>query len=148
MSKVKYIVRENTWVGTHSFYADPVINGSLEFEDVCEEACQYTSIEPEVMRAAVNLYMKAVKLNVLRSFRVAVGEHFLFVYPNLVASVKDQKDNAGNVVKAVTENDFTLASAKSLLGASVSPKFSQQFAREVSWQRVTASGTPVPDDEA
>ena len=147
MAKVKYTVKENTKFGSHSFYAVPVTNGTLDFMEVCEEACENTSIEPSIMRAAVTEYMKAVKRNVLKGYRCAVGEQFLFVYPNLDASVKDQKDSQGNVIKVVTQKDFSLAGAKSRLGATVSTKYSQQFANEVSWQRVDASGAAVEEDD-
>ena len=147
MAKVKYCIKENTKVGTHSFYAIPVPNGTLDFAEVCEEACEKTSIEPSLMRAAVTEYMKAVKRNVLKGFRVAVGEQFLFVYPNLMASVKDKKDAAGNVTEVVTADKFSLAGSKSRLGATVSKKYSQQFAADVSWQRVDASGMPVEDED-
>ena len=36
MAKVKYTIKENTKVGTHSFYAVPVTNGTLDFMEVCE----------------------------------------------------------------------------------------------------------------
>ena len=147
MAKVKYTVKENTKFGTHSFYAVPVTNDTLDFFELCEEACENTSIEPSIMRAAVTEYMKAVKRNVLKGFRCAVGEQFLFVYPNIDASVKDQKDSEGNIVKVVTLKDFSLAGAKSRLGASVSSKYSAQFAADVSWQRVDASGAAVEDED-
>ena len=147
MAKVKYTVKENTKMGTHSFYAVPVLNGSLDFMEVCEEACENTSIEPSLMRAAVTEYMKAVKRNVLKGFRCAVGEQFLFVYPNLMASVKDKKDAQGNILEVATIEKFTLAGAKSRLGASVSPKYSSLFAADVSWQRVDASGAAVEEED-
>ena len=147
MAKVKYTIKENTKVGTHSFYAVPVVNGSLDFLEVCEEACENTSIEPSLMRAAVTEYMKAVKRNVLKGFRCAVGEQFLFVYPNIMASIKDKKDDHGNIIEVATVSKFSIAGAKSRLGASVSPKYSAQFAAEVSWQRVDASGAAVEDED-
>ena len=147
MAKVKYTIKENTKVGTHSFYAMPVPNGTLDFMEVCEEACENTSIEPSLMRAAVTEYMKAVKRNVLKGFRCAVGEQFLFVYPNLMASLKDKKDAQGNIIEVAKIDKFNLAGAKSRLGASVSPKYSAQFAAEVSWQRVDASGAAVDDED-
>ena len=147
MAKVKYTIKENTKVGTHSFYAMPVPNGTLDFMEVCEEACENTSIEPSLMRAAVTEYMKAVKRNVLKGFRCAVGEQFLFVYPNLMASLKDKKDAQGNIIEVATAAKFSLAGAKSRLGASVSPKYSAQFAAEVSWQRVDASGAAIEDED-
>ena len=147
MAKIKYTIKENTKVGTHSFYAVPVPNGTLDFMEVCEEACENTSIEPSLMRAAVTEYMKAVKRNVLKVFRCALGEQFIFVYPNLEASLKDKKDAQGNVIEVAKIEDFTLAGAKSRLGAMVSPKYSQQFATEVSWQRVDASGAVVDEED-
>ena len=147
MAKVKYTIKENTKVGTHSFYAVPVVNGSLDFLEVCEEACENTSIEPSLMRAAVTEYMKAVKRNVLKGFRCAVGEQFLFVYPNIMASIKDKKDDHGNIIEVATVSKFSIAGAKSRLGASVSPKYSAQFAAEVSWQRVDASGAAVEEED-
>ena len=147
MAKVKYTIKENKKVGTHSFYAVPVPNGTLDFMEVCEEACENTSIEPSLMRAAVTEYMKAVKRNVLKGFRCALGEQFIYVYPNLEASLKDKKDAQGNIIEVAKIEDFTLAGAKSRLGATVSQKYSAQFAAEVSWQRVDASGAVVEDDD-
>ena len=34
MAKVKYYAKENSTIGTHSFYAVPIPNGTLTF-DVC-----------------------------------------------------------------------------------------------------------------
>ena len=147
MAKVKYTIKENKKVGTHSFYAIPVPNGTLDFMEVCEEACENTSIEPSLMRAAVAEYMKAVKRNVLKGFRCAVGEQFIYVYPNLEASLKDKKDAQGNIIEVAKIEDFTLAGAKSRLGATVSKKYSAQFAADVSWQRVDASGAAIDEDD-
>lgn len=147
MAKVKYTVKENTKFGSHSFYAVPVTNGTLDFMEVCEEACENTSIEPSLMRAAVAEYMKAVKRNVLKGFRCAVGEQFIFVYPNIDASLKDKKDAQGNIIEVAKLEDFTVAGAKSRLGATVSKKYSAQFAAEVSWQRVDASGAAIEDED-
>ena len=147
MAKVKYTIKENKKVGTHSFYATPVPNGTLDFMEVCEEACENTSIEPSLMRAAVTEYMKAVKRNVLKGFRCALGDQFIYVYPNLEASLKDKKDAQGNIIEVAKIEDFTLAGAKSRLGATVSKKYSAQFAANVSWQRVDASGAAVEEED-
>lgn len=103
MAKVKYYAKENTKLGTHSFYAVPVPNGTLTFNEVCEEACRNTSIEPSIMKAAVAEYMKTVQANVLKGFRVPVGELFITVYPNLNASVKDTEDKQGNKTVATAK---------------------------------------------
>ncbi len=62
-------------------------------------------------------------------------------------SLKDKKDAEGNILEVATAAKFSLAGAKSRLGASVSPKYSAQFAAEVSWQRVDASGAIVEDED-
>ena len=147
MAKVKYTVKENKKFGSHSFYAVPVTNGTLDFMEVCEEACDNTSIEPSIMRAAVTEYMMAVKRNVLKGFRCAVGEQFIYVYPNIEASLKDKKDAQGNIVEVAKIEDFTLAGAKSRLGATVSKKYSAQFAADVSWQRIDASGAAIDEED-
>ena len=147
MAKVKYYAKENTKLGTHSFYAVPVPNGTLTFDEVCEEACRNTSIEPTIMKAAVAEYMKTVQSNVLKGFRVPVGEKFLTVYPNLNASVKDTKDKEGKVTVA-TAKMLTANKGKSRLGASVAVKFSQEFAANVSWQKIDErTGAEIPDED-
>ena len=40
MAKVKYYAKENTKLGTHSWYAVPVPNGTLTFDELCQEACK------------------------------------------------------------------------------------------------------------
>lgn len=146
MAKIKYQAKENKKLGTHSFFAAPVFNGSLTFDEVISEACENTSIEPSFMRAAITEYMKAVKRNVLKGFRVPVGDDFLTVYPNIQLSVKDKVAGDG-VVERTTAAMLNAANAKSRLGCSVSAKFSQQFASEVSWQKVNEQGTVVEETE-
>ena len=146
MAKIKYTVKENKKLGTHSFYAVPVVNGSLTFDEVVEEACRNTSLEPSFVKAAVTEYMKAVKSNILKGFRVPVGESFLFVYPNIRASVKDYEDENHQLVVATAEM-VSARKAESRLGCTVAPKFSAEFAANVSWQRTDAQGSAVDEPE-
>ena len=100
------------------------------------------------MKAAVAEYMKAVKSNVLKGFRIPVGEQFITVYPNLNASVKDTKNQDGTIKEVATAKMLTANKGKSRLGASVTIKFSQQFANEVSWQKIDErTGAAVEDEE-
>lgn len=147
MAKVKYYAKENTKLGTHSFYAVPVPNGTLTFNELCEEACRNTSIEPSIMKAAVSEYMKTVQSNVLKGFRVPVGEQFITVYPNLNVSVKDTKNQDGTVKEVATAKMVTASKGKSRLGASVSINFSKQFAMEVSWQKVDETGAAIEEED-
>ena len=99
------------------------------------------------MKAAVAEYMKTVQANVLKGFRVPVGEQFITVYPNLNVSVKDTKDKEGNVTVA-TAKMLTANKGKSRLGASVSIRFSQEFASQVSWQKIDErTGAAVEDED-
>lgn len=146
MAKVKYYAKENTKLGTHSWYAVPVPNGTLTFEEVCQEACEKTSIEPTIMRAAVAEYIRTVKKNVLKGFRVPIGEQFITVYPYLSCSVKDTKNPDGTVKEVATSKMLTASKGKSRLGASVAINFSKQFALEVSWQKVDETGSSVEEE--
>ena len=147
MSKVKYFAKERTAFGIHTCYAVPVPNGTLTFDELCREACRNTSIEPSLMKAAVTEYMEVVQANVLKGFRVPVGEQFLTIYPSLSVSVHDTTDKDGKPVKATTKM-VTANKGKSRLGATVATAFSQEFARNVSWQKIDErTGAEVVDGD-
>ena len=146
MSKIKYTVKENNRVGTHSFYAIPVPTGVLDFKELCEEACEDNTYSPEEMLGCVSRFMKTVQRETLRGFRCKLGEDFLTVYPNSEVSVKDHKDKEGNDVVA-TAAMVTANGAKSRLGCTVHKKFSAKFAQEVQWQKVDANGVEVEEED-
>ena len=146
MAKIKYCAKENKNVGTHSFYGVPLFNGVLTTEEICNEAFDGRSIEPTVAKAAIEEYMKAVRRNLLKGFRCKLGEDFLTIYPNIFVSVKDHEDENGNLVVA-TADMVKATNAKSRLGCTVSAKFSAEFARQVSWQKVDAQGNAIPEEE-
>ena len=147
MAKVKYYAKERTSFGIHTCYAVPVPNGTLTFDELCQEACRNTTIEVSLMKAAVTEYMRVVQANVLKGFRVPVGEQFLTVYPSLSVSVKDTEDKDGNQIPATTKM-VTANKGKSRLGATVAPKFSLEFAQNVSWQRIDEkTGAEISDEE-
>jgi hypothetical protein len=90
--------------------------------------------------------MKAVKRNVLKGFRVALGDQFITVYPNISCSVKD-KEVDGQLVVA-TAKMVTANNAKSRLGATVHTKFSAKFASEVSWQKIDEkTGAAIEEED-
>ena len=92
MAKVKYYAKENSSIGTHSFYAVPIPNGTLTFDELLDEAMDGKSVEPSIAKACVTEFMKAVKRNVLKGFRCQLGDNFLTVYPNIQLSVKDTEE--------------------------------------------------------
>jgi len=147
MAKIKYTAKENKKVGTHSFYATPVFNGKLSMDELLEEALDGKAIAPSEAKAALTEFMKAVKRNVLKGFRCELGSDFLTVYPNISASVKDYEDEKTGELVVATSKMLTAANAKSRIGCSVSSKFSQQFAQEVSWQKVDQQGAVVEEED-
>lgn len=145
--KTRYKILENKNLGTHSFYAVAVPTGTLTFDDVCEEACDGKSVTPATMRMCVEEYMRAARRELLRGFRVPLGDQFLYLYPNIAASAKDTVDATGKVTKVATAEDVKLGSAVSRVGCSVSMKLSEYFAANVSWQRVDPITGAVIDDD-
>lgn len=138
MAKIKYQAKENTKVGTHSFYAQPIFAGTLTTEEILKEALDGKSIEPSIARAAIQEYMAAVQRNVMKGFRCQLGDSFLTIYPNLQLSVKDVKKSDGSVVVA-TADMLNASNGKSRLGCTVAVKFSNEFAANVQWQKVGES---------
>lgn len=148
MAKIKYFAKENKKVGTHSFYGVPMPAGTLTFDEVCEEACANTTVEKSIMKAVVTEYIRTVQRNVLKGFRVPLGEQFITVYPNLSVSVRDTKDEKTGQVIVATAKMVTAANAKSRLGATVHTKFSQVFAQNVTWQKVDErTGAVIEEDD-
>lgn len=125
MVKIKYFAKENFNFDTHSFYAVPVPNGTMSFDEVCEDACRNTTIEESIMKAAVTEYMKSVQANLKRGFRVQVGDSFITIYPSLDLSVRDTTDKDGKLVVA-TSKMVTANKGKSRLGAQVQPRIRQE----------------------
>ena len=77
-------------MGTHSFYAQPIPNGTYGFEEICKQAHKNTSIETHTIRAAVEEYMKVAMEKLCDGFRVEIGTQFLTCSPSIDAKVKDE----------------------------------------------------------
>lgn len=146
MIKVKYYARENKMLGRHSYYAMPVPNGTMSFDELCEDACRNTNIEVSLMKAAVTEYIRSVQRNVLLGFRVPIGEDFVTITPHLKASVADYWNEKGELVEA-TPDMLNPAKGKSTLTSSISPKFCRRFADNVSWQKVNRRTGEVLNEE-
>ena len=71
------------------------------------------------MKTILDRYMLVAKRNVLRGHRVKLDD-LLTIYPQLSCSVKDELNEDGTVKKAATIDMFTLAGAKSTIGATIS----------------------------
>lgn len=145
--RVKFYARENTNMKPHSFFAQPIPNGTYGFERLCAEAAENTPIDADSIRLAVNLYMKEAKKRLLDGFRVEVGSQFLTLGPGLSAKVKDELNDDGTVKKACTADDLTAVGAKSRVTALVNSEFSHEFAASVKWQKSDRNGNVLESDE-
>lgn len=135
MALIKYCVKENKAVGTHSFYAQAVSYSTLDIKDLADEVSEGTGVNPAMVTMVLNRYADVVQRNVQRGHRVKLGDVVVF-FPQITASVKDEVDKDGKVTKVATADMLTLAGAKSTIGATVSQAVQQKFSAGVQWKRV------------
>ena len=147
MSKIPYIVKENTKTGTHSFYAQAAPYQTLTFDEVCRMACVGSEISPTIMRSAVTLYMEKAQEMLLLGNRVPLGEKFLKLTPQLKCSIKDELNPDGTVKTAATAKMVTAKRGQSRIAATVAVTFSDNFRKEVSWYKTDRTGAAVEDDD-
>lgn len=140
MATIKYQVKENTTIGTHSFFAQAVSYSTLDISDLAEEISESIGISPALIVAIIQRYATVAERQVMRGHRVKLGD-LLTLYPQISVSVKDELDEMGKVVKKVTADQFTIMGAKSSIGATLSQTVQQKFASSVSWKRVGSSDT-------
>ena len=140
MATIKYQVKENTTIGTHSFFAQAVSYSTLDISDLAEEISESIGISPALIVAIIHRYATVAERQVMRGHRVKLGD-LLTLYPQISVSVKDELDEMGKVVKKVTADQFTIMGAKSSIGATLSQTVQQKFASSVSWKRVGSSDT-------
>ena len=146
MAIIKYQVKENNTVGTHSFYAVAQSFSTLDFDDLADDVVEGLGISPSLVKTVLDRYMLVAKRNVLRGHRVKFGD-LLTIYPQISCSVKDELNDDGTVKKAATIDMFNLAGAKSSIGATISQAVQMSFAGSVSWKRVTETDdTTAPSD--
>ncbi len=149
MAVIKYSVKENKNLGTHSYYAQAVSFSTLEFQDLADEVVEGLGITPELVNTILTRYMRVAKRNVLRGHRVKFGD-LLTIYPQITCSVKDEVDDNGNIIKVATADMLNVASAKGTIGATISQAVQQSFAQSVSWKRsneTTSDDGGNPDDD-
>lgn len=147
MSKIQFYVDENSKTGTHSFFAKTKPYQRLEFDEVAESACQGTSIEPEIMKSAVALYMKKAKELLMQGNRVCLGDKFITLVPSVRCSVKDELNADGSVKTKATASMVRPSKKDAIIGATVSTVFSDDFRNSVNFQRVDKAGNVINDGE-
>lgn len=136
MAVIKYTVRENKAVGTHSVFAVPVSYSTLDCSDMAEEVSEGLGISPDLVPTIIKRYMRVAIRSVQRGHRVKLGDE-LVVYPQISCSVKDELNDDGTVKKVATADMLNVANARSTIGATIAQAVQQQFAQSVSWKRIT-----------
>lgn len=144
MAVIKYTVRENKAVGTHSVFAVPVSYSTLDCSDMQDEVVEGLGISPDLIPTIIKRYMHVAIRSVQRGHRVKLGDE-LVIYPQITCSVKDELDAEGNVVKAATADMLNVQNARSTIGATISQAVQQQFSQSVSWKRVTEKADEETD---
>lgn len=145
MAVIKYCVKENKAVGTHSFFAQAVSYSTLDISDLASEVAENIGISPSTVKMVLERYAVVAERSIMRGHRVKLGDLLTF-YPQISASVKDELDKEGHVVKKATADMLSIAGCKSTIGATVSQAVQQQFAAKVSWKRVGESDAVAKDD--
>lgn len=147
MSKIKYIIIDDNRLGKHVVYAKAKSTGTLTFQEMCEKACEKTSIEESLMNAAVKEYMKKAQELLIMGYRVPLGDNFITLRPVLQCSATDQKDEKTGEVTVATPDMIRPANGISRVAATVSAKFSKLFALSVSWKRDDKAADDEDDED-
>lgn len=148
MATVRYSIKENKNLGTHSFYCQAHSFSTLDFSDLAEEVVEGLGISPEMVSTILTRYMRVARRNVLRGHRVKFGD-LLTIYPQISCSVKDELNPDGSVKKVATADMLNILQAKGSIGATISQAVQQSFAASVAWKRVTEKDEEetAPDDD-
>ena len=161
MSKVKYRVREFTptgqqSLGTHSFYAEAVINNEIENAELAKKIAARTGFKSYECQAVVAAIADIVAEEVLESNRVSLsneeGVKMISIYPKVNGSITDEEVRANpekyEGATVAQEKFLTPDLLKWTLGATVGIKFSENFAYHKHAQKVDKvyGDAPSPDD--
>ena len=147
MSNVKYRVREFTpkagQSGSHSFYAESIVNNDLTNADLAQRIAARTGFKAYECQAIIAAVAEIVSEEVLESNRISLaneqGTKMLSIYPKVSGSVSDldiQRETTAahaidptvEVRNVATEEDLTPNRLKWTLGSTVGVNYSKAFA--------------------
>ena len=169
MSKVKYRVREYTPTanqsGSHSFYAEAVINNDIDNAELAKKIAARTGFKSYECQAVIAAIADIVGEEVLESNRISLaneqGTKMLSIYPKVNGSVSDadilRETTAAHALDAsveirnkAEESDLTPDRLSWVLGSTVGVKFSKQFSlnKQAQKVRVVATDQAIANDDA
>ena len=167
MSKVKYRVREYNPTanqsGTHSFFAETVINNEIDNAELAQKIAARTGFKSYECQAVIAAIADIVAEEVLESNRISLanekGTKMLSIYPKVNGSVSDTdiqrettaahaEDPSVEIRTVAQESDLTSDRLSWTLGATVGIKFSKQFSlnKQAQKVKVVATDTVIPND--
>ena len=167
MSKVKYRVREYNPTanqsGTHSFFAETVINNEIDNAELAQKIAARTGFKSYECQAVIAAIADIVAEEVLESNRISLanekGTKMLSIYPKVNGSVSDTdiqrettaahaEDPSVEIRTVAQESDLTSDRLSWTLGATVGIKFSKQFSlnKQAQKVKVVATDTIIPND--
>jgi len=168
MAKTKWRCREYTpagnMTGSHSFYAEAVINSDLTNEDLASRIQARTGFKSYEVQAIIAAVAEVVAEEVLESNRVTLadskGTKMVSIYPKVSGSVSDadilketteahEADPKIAIRSVAEESDLTADRLIWTLGATMGVKYSKQFAHDKQAQKVKFVGTDtaIPNDD-
>ena len=168
MAKTKWRCREYTpagnMTGSHSFYAEAVINSDLTNEDLASRIQARTGFKSYEVQAVIAAIAEVVAEEVLESNRVTLadskGTKMVSIYPKVSGSVSDadilketteahEADSKIAIRSVAEESDLTADRLVWTLGATMGVKYSKQFAHDKQAQKVKFVGTDtaIPNDD-
>ncbi len=164
MSKVKYRVREYNPTtenqGSHSFYAEVVINNEIDNAELSKKIAARTGFKAYECQAVVAAIADIVFEETLESNRISLtdekGTKFVSIYPRVQGSVSDldierettaqhAADPAVPIRTKAEEADLSTARLTWNLAATVGIKFSKQFAIEKQAQKVKVTSAEITE---
>ena len=159
MSKVKYRCREYTpkpgQNGTHSFFAEVVINTDIDAVELAKKIAARTGIKSYEAQMAIHAIADIVAEETLEGSRVSLanedGTKLVSIYPKVQGSISDAQVQAQpekyNGATVATEEMLTPDLLTWSLGATMGVKYSQQFALNKSAQKVKMTAADITTDE-
>lgn len=155
MAKVRYRVREYVPTakqgGTHSFFAEAVINTDITANELAKKIAARTGMRSYEASAAIHAIADIVAEETLEGSRVSLtnedGSVLVSIYPKVSGSISDAEVQAnpqkyGNA-KTATEDMLTPERLKWTLGATIGAKYSKQFALNKQAQKVKVTATDI-----
>ena len=169
MAKNKWRAREykasGNMPGTHSFYAEAVIDNEIENKDLAAKIAARTGFKSYEVQAVVAAIADIVMEEVMESNRITLsnelGTKMVTIYPKVSGSVNDEQileettaahaqDASVDIRSVAVESDLTPNRLTWTLGATIGIKFSKEFALHKQAQKVdfVATDTVIPNDDA